>query len=189
MSTREMKGARLDHGAQFFTVRDAVFQDYVDHWLNAGVVKEWYRKAPYDSNLEGYPRYCGIKGMNQVPKYLARTLDVQCCERVNVVEYKDGVWKIFTESKTVYQSHYLIMTLPLPQSLALLDDSGLSYASDNELGRLRSISYQRGLTTLAILEGASGLPGYGFLKLKDSPITWIADNQMKGISEIPTLRA
>lgn len=32
-----------DHGAQFFTVRDAVFQAQVDDWIALGLVKELNR--------------------------------------------------------------------------------------------------------------------------------------------------
>lgn len=184
MSTRYMAGARLDHGAQFFTVREAVFQNYVDDWLAAGIIKEWFRKAPYDSNPEGYPRYCGIQGMNQVPQYLAQKLDVESSERVNAVKYNAGIWELSTDSENVYRARNLVITAPLPQALALLDTSDLRYAGE-ELKQLRSIRYKRGLTALAILEGPSGLPEDGFVQLEDASITWIADNQIKGISEVP----
>ena len=54
MATRCMGGARIDHGAQYFTVRDSQFQVFVDTWLEAGAVKEWFRHLPEDSNPEGY---------------------------------------------------------------------------------------------------------------------------------------
>lgn len=186
MSTRYMSGARLDHGAQFFTVRDQMFQKYVDHWLSVGVAKEWFRHAPCDSNPQGYPRYCGVGGMNEIPKYLAEELDVQCSEQVIAVNYKAGNWQVTTQSETVYHARHLILTAPLPQSLALLDTSGLNYA-DDELEALRSLKYRRGLTTLAILNEPSGLPEDGFIQLEDSVVTWLADNQMKGISDVPCL--
>jgi len=186
MATRYMEGARLDHGAQFFTAREAAFQRYVDQWMTAGIIREWFRKAPYDSNPEGYPRYCGINGMNEVPKYLAQNLEVHCSETVTAISYKEGIWKALTRSKSIYQSQHLVLTAPLPQALVLLDNCGLDYAG-NELKPLRSICYMRGLTTLAILESSSGLPDDGFVKLDGEWINWIADNQIKGISEVPCL--
>ncbi len=185
MSTRRMSGARLDHGAQFFTVREAVFQTYVDDWLRAGIVREWFNQAPYDSTPGGYPRYCGVEGMNQIPRYLAQTLNVHCSERVNALEFDRGVWSVSTDSKKVFKSHHLVITAPLPQSLMLLLESRVIKYVGDELEALKAITYQRGLTTLAILEGPSGLPKDGFLKLDGSPVTWIADNQIKKISEIP----
>ena len=40
LATRRIDSAVLDHGAQFFTVRDAAFQIHVDTWFSAGVVRE-----------------------------------------------------------------------------------------------------------------------------------------------------
>lgn len=190
MATRLMEGARLDHGAQFFTVRDPVFGDYVSQWLRAGVIKEWFRKAPYDSNPEGYSRYCGVKGMRSVPEYLAQNLAVHCSESVHAVKYKNGTWQVFTQSFTrtenTYHARHLIVTAPLPQALALLNTSGLNYAGD-ALEPLQLIGYKRGLTTLAILESTSGLAEDGFLQLDHEAVVWLADNQMKGISEQPCI--
>ena len=47
---------------------------------------------------------------------------------------------------------------------------------------LRAVQRERGLATLAILDGASGLPESGGIKIHETPLTWIADNQQKGIS-------
>ena len=45
MATRE-SSTRLafDHGARYFTVRDAGFSTYVAEWQKAGVVQEWRGK-------------------------------------------------------------------------------------------------------------------------------------------------
>ena len=185
MATRRMGAARLDHGAQFFTVRDAKFQRYVDEWLDAEVVREWFRRAPYDSRPEGHPRYCGSAGMTDVANYLACDLEVHRSLTVVQVERDHGQWVARTASGAEFRAHHLVVTAPLPQALALLDTSGLDYAG-SALSQLRAVRYERGLATLAILEGPSGLPDAGFVKLQDSTLSWIADNQAKGISpEVP----
>ena len=84
MATRRMAGGRLDHGAQYFTVRDPRLQAYADDWLAAGIIKEWFRHLPEDTNTDGYSRYCGITGMTDVPKHLAKELDV--CNSQQVIE-------------------------------------------------------------------------------------------------------
>lgn len=43
LATRRIDGARLDHGAQFFTVRSDEFGAYVDRWRAEGLVREWCR--------------------------------------------------------------------------------------------------------------------------------------------------
>jgi predicted NAD/FAD-dependent oxidoreductase len=182
MSTRRMAGGRLDHGAQFFTVRDARLQAYVDQWLEAGVIKEWFKHAAEDSNPKGYPRYCGINGMTDVAKHLSQNLEIQNSEQVVELFRDMDQWVVRTQGGHQYLAGHLVITAPLPQALALLDTTGLSYA-DHELSAMRAVTYDKGLATLAILDGPSGLPDPGGMKLKNAPLSWIADNQMKGISK------
>ncbi|MEC8209071.1 MAG: FAD-dependent oxidoreductase, partial [Verrucomicrobiota bacterium] len=181
MATRRMAGGRLDHGAQYFTVRDPRLQAYTDDWLAAGIIKEWFRHLPEDSNTDGYPRYCGITGMTDVPKHIAQELDV--CNSQQVIELSRDVdlWVTLTSSGDFFHSKHLVITSPLPQTMNLLDATGLSY-SKGASDALRAVRYERGLATLAILDGASGLPEPGGIKIHEAPLTWIADNQQKGIS-------
>lgn len=181
MATRRMGAARLDHGAQFFTARDASFQRYVDEWLNAGFLREWFRHAPYDTAPEGHSRYCGATGMTDVAKYLARDLDVHGSETAIKVQRESGQWEVESASGNVFMAHHLVVTSPLPQALAILDTSGLDYAGP-AISQMREVRYERGLATLALLDRSSGLPDGGFIKLQGPTLSWIADNQEKGIS-------
>jgi predicted NAD/FAD-dependent oxidoreductase len=86
-----------------------------------------------------------------------------------------------TASGDCFVARYLIITAPLPQALNLLDSTGLQYAN-GQTEALREVRYERGLATLAILDGPSGLAAPGGKKIERAPLTWIADNQLKGIS-------
>jgi len=181
MATRRMAGGRLDHGAQFFTVRDERFQNYVDEWLEAGVIREWFRHSPKDSNPNGYPRYCGINGMTDAPKFLAESLRVERSERIIELSRELDAWVARSENGAQYTAGYLVITAPAPQALSLLDTTGLKYAGEDETG-LRAIRYAKGLATLAILDGPSALPEEGIVQLFKSPLALIADNRVKKIS-------
>ena len=181
MATRRMAGGRLDHGAQFFTVRDSRLQSYADEWLKAGVIKEWFRHLPEDSNDEGYSRYCGLTGMTDVPKYLAQELDVERSQQVTELSRDTNLWIARTEKGDRFLAEELIIAAPLPQALNLLDMTGLRYAN-GDTDALRAVRYERGLATLAILDGPSGIPEPGGIKIHEGCLSWIGDNQQKGIS-------
>lgn len=181
MATRDVGRARLDHGAQFFTVRDRRFQSFVDDWLKAGVIREWFRHSPEDSNPNGYPRYRGIAGMSDLPKHLATKLDAVVNERITALSRDVDYWVATSESGARFGARHLVLTSPLPQALTLLDTCGLDYAGA-DLPALRRIRYAKGLTTLAILDGPSALPPVGFVKVLQSPLSLVADNHLKGIS-------
>lgn len=181
MATRRMAGGRLDHGAQYFTVRDTRFQKYVDTWLAAGVIKEWFLHLPEDTNPAGYPRYCGLSGMADAPKHLAADLDVSNSQQVTELSRDTDLWIIRTSVGETFVAKHLVVTAPLPQALNLLDTTGLRYANGTTEA-LRAVRYERGMSTLAILDGPSGLPQPGGIKVHEGVLTWIADNQQKGIS-------
>ena len=189
MATRRMAGAglghvaRLDHGAQYFTVRTPGFQRYVDEWFAAGIIREWFRHLPGDHHPDGYPRYCGVNGMTDVPRYLAQSLRVHRSEEVCRLTRTSEGWEAVTLSGARFTGNQLVVTAPLPQALALIDTSGTILPE-----ALRSVQYEKGLATLATLDGPSGLPAPGGIKIGDGILSWIADNQMKGISpDVPAM--
>ena len=105
MATRRMAGGRLDHGAQFFTVRDSRFQKYVDEWLSAGVIREWFRHSPQDTNPDGYPRYCGVNGMTDAPKFLAESLDIERSQQITELSRK--LWVRCSVDQRSFHCHRL----------------------------------------------------------------------------------
>lgn len=181
MATRRMGGARLDHGAQFFTAREPEFQSLVEECLAAGVIREWFTHSCEDTSPAGHPRYCGINGMTDLPKYLAAELEVCRSEQVAELARDAGRWIVRTQAGSTYAARQLVITAPLPQALNLLDTSGLNYAGSDRAA-LSAVRYHRGLATLAILDGPSGLPNRGACKLDAAPLSWIGDNTQKGIS-------
>jgi len=80
----------------------------------------------------------------------------------------------------------MILTPPMPQSLALLDEGGIVLAPEMR-ARLAAIEYERCLAVMAVLDGPSRIPPPGGLAPGDGPIAWLADNQLKGISAEPAV--
>lgn len=182
MATRRHGLARFDHGAQYFTVRTPEFQALVDEWLRAGVIREWFRKMPGEGGGGGHPRYIGIEGISDVPKFLARNLEVHRNQRAAKVEFEKARWTVETAEGDVYNCRQLVVTAPVPQTMELLDASGIDLPPATSQA-LRAVHYEKGLAAMALLDGPSGLPGFGGLKTDEAePLTWLADNRMKGIS-------
>ncbi len=181
MATRRVADGRFDHGAQYFTAREPLFQAYVDQWLKDGVIKEWFRRLPEDRDPRGYPRYCGVNGMTDVAKHLARNHLVHLSERVRLLNRTAAGWKVATDSGNRYHGRHLVITAPLPQTMELLDANGVVLpAPANDA--FRAIHYEKGLATLALLDGPSGMPEPGGMKVSGGILSWIADNQLKGVS-------
>lgn len=181
MSSRRIGGGRADHGAQFFTVQDDGFRPFVQSWLAAGLIREWFRHSEVDYDPEGFPRYVGTEGMSTVPKYLARSLEVRCGERVEALEHKDAGWTVTTGTGVQYAAAELVLTAPLPQAAELLAAAGVNWAT-GRYAQLAEVRYQRALAGIIVLDGESQVPAPGFVRFRDGRLTWIADNRQKGIS-------
>lgn len=180
LATRRIGAARLDHGAQFFTVRGDDFRAVVDRAVAAGVVHEWCRG--FDDPADGYPRYTGSTGMNALAKWLADGLTVETGVQVTSVSVADGRVAAIADDWS-RSARACIVTAPVPQTLALLDAGGVSLPDDLD-ATLREIRYFATLGLLATVEGETAIGEPGGIQLPETErFTFIADNRRKGISE------
>ncbi len=190
LATRRIGPGRADHGAQFFTARDARFRQAVAAWVAEGLVYEWSRgwsdgslvQAPTD----GHPRYAVHGGMNQLAKRLAQPL-----EQVDMLHtglriakiYRDtsSIWCAETDDGRLFHAPSILLTPPAPQALDLLDAGAVPLHKDDRQA-LAAIHYAPCLCGLYWVDGDVRLPDVGAMQMPHAAITWIADNRRKGIS-------
>jgi len=186
--TGTRKNATFDHGAQYFTVRDERFQGWVSRWLAEGVVAQWSKGfATPDGSAyrDGHPRYRGDPDMTAIPRHLARRLDVRLEAAVVDVRYEAG-WQVRTAAGEQHTAPALILTPPVPQSLALLATGGVCLPESTQQALAR-IDYDPCFAVMAVLAGPSAIPAPGGLWPGGQAISWMADNQQKGISDVPAV--
>jgi predicted NAD/FAD-dependent oxidoreductase len=187
LATRRLDPHTGDHGAQFFTAHDPRFKECVAAWEKAGVITRWSTgfTAPDGTFRDnGVPRYRGVPGMTGIAKHLAHGLDVRTEARVARLQTTSGVWTAILENGTRHEAHAIVLTPPVPQSLALLKagEVSLPEPAGSELGQ---IDYAPCLTLLAELDGPSRIPEPGGMWMSGEPLLWIADNRKKGVSTGP----
>jgi renalase len=131
-------------------------------------------------------RWKGKVGMTSLPKELARDLELRLSTRIKTIEQQDTRWHLQAESGETFQFEKLLITSPVPQSLALIEN--LPTITPKIKERLQAIDYDPCLALLVSPTAPSTLPAPGGLSLQDHPILlWIADNQQKGISSLPSI--
>ncbi len=192
LATRRIGPARLDHGAQFFTVRSADFAAEVETWVADGVVATWAHGFSTD---DGHPRYRAIGGMASIAKYLTGRLEsellrppalVARAEAGAVVSAGD-CWSVTYAAggREPDDATSVILTPPVPQSVELLR-SGV--VATPHLDDLASIDYNKVIAIMVTLERPPDLPTPGAVQQPDDPtFTFVADNQAKGVSETPAV--
>lgn len=199
LATRRIGLGRLDHGAQFFTVRTPAFQRRVDEWTERGVVSIWHHgltAAPGQGSADtgngngngtdGFARYVATNGMNSLAKDLATGLEVETSTMAFAVRPASDAsshrWDVVIDDGTTRPADAAIVTSPLPQSFALLVDSGIEL--DETLFR---IEYDRTIGLLATLDGPAAIPSPGALQHGDDVFSFIGDNHAKGVSPVPAI--
>ena len=189
LATRRIKHSSdiegiFDYGAQHFTVSNPKFQVWVDEWIKQGIVEEWSQGFPKaDGNIQDNNSYYrGIASNRSLAKHLAKELDIHTSTKIiNLKWQEDSQWLIQAENGANFAGDILIMTSPIPQSLALLDSSQITLAPELRK-RLEEVVYHKCIAVLALLEKPSQIPEPGGLLLDKNPLSWIASNHLKGIS-------
>jgi len=193
LATRRMGEGVFDHGAQFFTSSEPAFAAEVARWEAAGVAQQWFdtRLEPDGSVVpDGHPRWRGTTGMTAIAKHLAVGLDVRTSTRLASLqvdaEGSVGSWRAITDDGRELRAGAVLLTPPIPQTLELLAAGGVTLEPEQQM-ELESVSYHPCLAVMALLDGPSGLPEPGALRPGAEPLDWVADNQRKGISPVPSI--
>jgi predicted NAD/FAD-dependent oxidoreductase len=118
--------------------------------------------------------------MTAIPKHLAQGLDVRLGQRASSAEVQSSLWLVRTEQGATYIADALLLTAPVPQSLAILESGGAGIG----LGARESLEAMRYDPCIALMvrPAVCRLPAPGGMQAAGDPITWIGDNQQKGIS-------
>jgi len=188
MATRRIGAATIDHGAQFFTTHTPEFANVVSSWVAAGVAQPWFagRVGPHGVvDADGHTRFRGVASMNAVAHHIAEGLDVRLATPVESVT-RDGDGWLVSAIDGPLVADAVLLTAPVPQSLALLAAGGVELAVDDQQA-LQAIEYEPCLAVLAVLDGPAQLPEPGAVDPDDGPIDWLADNCRKGVSAVPAV--
>ncbi|MCB0276455.1 MAG: FAD-dependent oxidoreductase [Calditrichaeota bacterium] len=176
--------AVFDYGAQYFTARDPRFRAEVQKWEALGIVKIWangFHMTDGRHKDTGEPRYRGVPHMRAIADHLSSGLDCRSSVRIVRLEARGQTWVCTDERGEQYRGRALLLTMPVPQALILLDDSHL--ALDPPLhAALGKLQFSPVFSVLLRLRGPSNLLSPGGLWFSDHPVSWLADNAQKGIS-------
>lgn len=192
LATRRIGDAVFDHGAQFLTVRDPAFGAALAPLLAGGAVERWFDRIEHgeavrsDDPAGAHVRFRGAPTMTAVAKSLAVGLDVRTSTKVAAVAPDDDGWRVEVDGDATWRASTVVLTCPVPQSLALLDAGGAVLGSGDR-DALEAIDYDPCLAVLAPLVGPSGLDGPGARRPEHPAVDWIADNHRKGTSPVPAV--
>jgi renalase len=119
LSCRRLVGDTFDHGAQSISL--APEDQYV--------VDFWKAQIPLTELVDGDQiTYFSALGMTALAKSLGGTLDVKLRHKALSLERFDDHLVVKSDSHMDFLSRRVVLTCPLPQSLEILERSGIRYA-------------------------------------------------------------
>ncbi len=172
MATKRVGAAVFDQGAQFFTIRDPAMSRWLADWQAEGVAAPWPGTAR--------ERWTARPGMTAVAKRLADETEIRREHKVTAACRVPGGWELAIEDHGLMRVERLVLTAPVPQSLAVLKEGGVVLDETLAAG-LERVSYHPCLALLVLLDGPSAVPVEGVAP-KNHPLRWVADNAKKGLS-------
>lgn len=155
---------RFDHGAQYFTARDADFRKQVFEWIETGIVARW--------PAAGEDCYVGTPAMNTPIRALAESCDVTWGARALGVSADDKGWQVNLDGETI-SSPGLVVAIPPEQAAELLDDAAPELA-------LKAVGARSEPCWAMMVAFDDRLPvGDDCLRPATGPISWAARNSAK----------
>jgi renalase len=179
-STRTINGNRVDHGAQYFTSREARFQQQVDEWLQQGHLKIWSHgfhrltDKGLESPAKGNPRYVFPQGMNTIGKVLGEGVDVRAQTKVTGVAKQGDTWLVSSEIGETFEAKTVILNMPPEQALALCP-----FDLADVRQQLESVVMEPCFALMLGFDKSFAPEWQGVLVEVPSPISWIAHDSSK----------
>ncbi|RKH42983.1 FAD-dependent oxidoreductase [Corallococcus sp. AB050B] len=175
---RSADGGTFDHGAQYFTARDALLQELVDAWGAEGVVAEWRGRIGTLTRGVVTPakdsvRYVGVPGMSAVAKALADGLDVRMGVRVERVAREGRAWRLTSEAgEDLGLAEVVVAAVPAPQAVPLLAGAPAlaAQAGAARMSPCWAVMARFDAPVAVALDGAF---------VEDSPLSWVARDTSK----------
>lgn len=181
MSTRNGEDWSADHGAQYFTARDPLFIEELNHWINAGVAALWqphlkvYDAGQWRESSSQENRYVGTPAMNSPGKYLAKHLSIYFNQTIDHINRQNGQWLIHSvEAGTIEQKFdWLVLALPAPQAFAL------TKLVDSSMKEVNTPFNMQGCWTVMASFAEKSTMNFDAAFINGEIINWISRNNSK----------
>lgn len=188
MATRRIADVSLDHGAQYFTIRDDRFRDSLKSAQANDVVQSWkieFASLGDDGTVRRVnphtERYVGMPSMSALPKLISIGLDVRLDSQVAAITGDPCRWFLHIADRLEGPFDWIVAAAPAPQSAAVLP---FRFAHHDAIG----VVEMNACFTLMIRLTCDGRLPYAAARIDDPIIDWISRNNTKpGRHQAPCL--
>ena len=114
---RYKKNLSFDHGLQYISPVSNDFKKFIQRLKIKKIIKEWTgNNLDFTFNKkEKSVKYIGVKGNNQICKYLIRNIKSNYLSEVTNIQFKSNYWTITLNNKSKVFFKKVILTCTFPQ--------------------------------------------------------------------------
>jgi Predicted NAD/FAD-dependent oxidoreductase len=191
LATRRIQGTWVDHGTQYFKVKDQRFARFVHQLLDSGVIEPW--TTPIYRLLQGklYPppmedcqtRYVCPLGMTAIAKFLAvelqQTKKILNNVRITAAAVSGNRWQLRSDRHELFSADVVVSAVPAPQFLPIFG-SALAL-NPSLLDTVASVQFVPSLAVMAGYSAEQAVPDSWYaVRCQDDPIlSWMCLNSRK----------
>ena len=180
MSTRLGDGWQCDHGAQYFTARDAGFRAEVARWELAGAAAPWYPQVHrFDVGGAGRcaadERFVGTPRMTAPAVLLASTLALSTGVPISALRRETAGWRLHAQDAGQLERCYdsVVLAVPAPQAVPLLREVAPMQAA------LAQSVVMPGCWAMMLQYAAPLALGFDAAFVNHGPLRWVARDSAK----------
>ena len=183
LATRRLYDTYADHGVRYLEAQGKLVEQLIELLLQRGILQTWtdtlYELKPAQSESvsenQAHPSsltcYAAPAGMTAVAKFLATGLDIKFNRRVQAITpTEEQSWLLtFDSSETPQEvtAKAVVIAIPAPQALMLLEPLATKGLSAEFLARLSSVEFEPCLSAIA---------GYPKAPVQDLPVACSVSN-------------
>ncbi len=192
VATRRLYGTCADHGACYLKPKGELLRRFLELLHQRHVLEIW-TDTVYDFKSDSgltiantslpTPRYVAPGGMSAIAKFLAQDLEILLNQRViAITPTPENSWRLTLESSNEeLTAASVVVAIPAPQALMLLEPLGETLLGTAFLNNLRSVEFYPCLSVMAGYPSTSQpLPHWKALNfVDDADLAWIGLDSSK----------
>ena len=178
MSTRYVGDYEFDHGAQYFTAKKETFINFIQPFIEQGILKPWnarfvcFEKGKLSRQKQWHTNpahYVAVPRMNAFAKSIATDLNIRLSTKITKLVRDKHQWFLYDELGQHFGPYdWVISTAPLPQTKHLLHHHTVMGHLDMHACYSLMLGFDKPLHL-----------DWDVALIKDSKLSWISNNSSK----------
>ncbi|MCJ8280040.1 MAG: FAD-dependent oxidoreductase [Rivularia sp. ALOHA_DT_140] len=157
VATRRLFDTKADHGTCYLKSKGEVLQALIGLLAQRGDMEVWTdtlhsqnNSSSVIANPQSSLPYIAPEGMNVIAKFLVQGLNINRGQRVNKINLNsENQWYLTSETGEEFMASSLVVAIPAPQAVTLLEPLAENLLDNNFLNKLRSVEFYPALTVMA----------------------------------------